>query len=812
MTNYGNTFWEVVKPLAITNLVLNPSIETNTTGFTAVAGTAIARTADEQKFGVYSISVTTINASNDGVEFSNAAIDSSTQYTFSVFVKGQSGLDYKLRAVGDVSGTIDTGTAFTNNGNWERQELTFTTGGSDTTVDVQVLVDQSTAHTFYADGWQLEAQAAASTYCDGDQPGCVWNGSKHGSTSARDGQSREGGEIINLNSDYDVIVRQQGGAGMPPVRNIQTDIGLQDGGLFQRTLTDPRTLVLEGVITGSDVNGFHFNRQRLIDAIKPDAVSPTQPFLLRYTGVDNVTKQLRVHYDGGLEFNDVLAEQEFFSVRVVAFEPYWEEVGNGFGKLSAATALTYHNFLYYDGDGVWSSASFDADVNAVLFGQSPNLYVAGDFTNINGDAFSHIAQFDGTTFTALATTFNNNIEALTAIGASLYAAGTFTTINGSTGFNRIAKFDGTDWTKLGDGLNGTAFALAHGRNGVIYVGGQFSAADGSLVTGGMAQWDGSSWSLVGTASTGVNVQAIAVDNDENVYAGGLGASFGAVTASHVAKFDGTNWANLTGGSVDGAVYALDVGIDGTLFVGGCIVNVAGGDLTVNGIALHDGNSWQTLTDGATGSVGGGTGGCVLALKVNDDTGRLHAGGDFLKMGGKNATTNFAQWNNSSWRPELIDIKNPTTSSGGPKVLSIDLDELTGRMAIGLSGSAAIFKPVVSTITNNGTAISYPTIDMSVAGSLFDIVNLTTDTNIHVDNYFVQSGETATIDLNVDKKTFTSDINGNIIDTIIPESNFANWRLGPGDNKITFRQINGNSAASAAVTYINRHWSIDGGAS
>src|SRR5690349_17376892 len=87
--------WSVIIPQARTNLVTNPSIETNTTGYTAVGG-SIARSAAEQYHGAYSLQVTPTSATTDGAYFGTVSLVSGTTYAVSCKVKGRAGKPYRL--------------------------------------------------------------------------------------------------------------------------------------------------------------------------------------------------------------------------------------------------------------------------------------------------------------------------------------------------------------------------------------------------------------------------------------------------------------------------------------------------------------------------------------------------------------------------------------------------------------------------------------------------------------------------------------------------------------------------------------------
>src|SRR5687768_1054745 len=82
--------FSVVIPEATTNLVTNPSVETATTGWTAVGG-SIARSTTQQRRGVYSLAVTPTSGTTDGVYFGTVSLTSGTTYTASVDVYGAPG-------------------------------------------------------------------------------------------------------------------------------------------------------------------------------------------------------------------------------------------------------------------------------------------------------------------------------------------------------------------------------------------------------------------------------------------------------------------------------------------------------------------------------------------------------------------------------------------------------------------------------------------------------------------------------------------------------------------------------------------------
>ena len=98
----------------------------------------------------------------------------------------------------------------------------------------------------------------------------------------------------------------------------------------------------------------------------------------------------------------------------------------------------------------------------------------GLFTAAGGNPASSIAQWNGSSWSALGSGMNRGVYALAVSGGTLYAGGGFTTAGGSVA-NYIAQWDGTSWSALGSGLNNVVNALAL-SGGTLYAGGEFTMA------------------------------------------------------------------------------------------------------------------------------------------------------------------------------------------------------------------------------------------------------------------------------------------------------------------------------------------------
>ncbi len=169
---------------ATTNLVTNPSLETNGTNWTDTANATGVRDVEFARFGGYSYKVVTDGVgAGEGCIYTQAGLTATNTYTFSAWVKAPLAATMEL----EVDDTTDTTTqAFTGTGDWQRVHLTHTMAAGETVATLTVQTKTSTQEiTFYVDAIQIEASIFYTLYCDGDQHGSVWSGTIHGSTSNR---------------------------------------------------------------------------------------------------------------------------------------------------------------------------------------------------------------------------------------------------------------------------------------------------------------------------------------------------------------------------------------------------------------------------------------------------------------------------------------------------------------------------------------------------------------------------------------------------------------------------------------------------
>ena len=125
------------------------------------------------------------------------------------------------------------------------------------------------------------------------------------------------------------------------------------------------------------------------------------------------------------------------------------------------------------------------------------LYAGGAFTTAtNGDGLAvpvnHIAQWNGTEWSALGAGVNNQVYALAVSDADVDAGGNFTSVGGVAA-NLIAQWNGIGWSPLGSGICGNGF------NG---------AAVSALTVLGTSLFVGGSFTMAGTIASSYAAQAI----------------------------------------------------------------------------------------------------------------------------------------------------------------------------------------------------------------------------------------------------------------------------------------------------------------
>lgn len=189
-----------------TNLITNPSLEVDATGYKRIstAGNLTTRVTTQAYSG--SASLESAFSNSDGAFFDVSSLTASSTYTFSVWVKGTAGDTVRLDLNERVSSTTDVGTTTGNvvtlTGSWQRLSVTRTFGA--TGVYARLLmrnVSATMAGPTYWDALQLEVGSTASDYFDGSFPPAdnfsyAWTNTDNASTSIQRGATVTGWSVL----------------------------------------------------------------------------------------------------------------------------------------------------------------------------------------------------------------------------------------------------------------------------------------------------------------------------------------------------------------------------------------------------------------------------------------------------------------------------------------------------------------------------------------------------------------------------------------------------------------------------------------
>lgn len=218
------------------------------------------------------------------------------------------------------------------------------------------------------------------------------------------------------------------------------------------------------------------------------------------------------------------------------------------------------------GDGVYltTATGFSQLPNIYdLVEYQGRLIACGEFDRVGEEVITGIMQWNGTEWEALGSGLSGNIintapvmypHQLFVAGGMLYVIGNFRTAGGLT-VNGVAQWNGSSWSAMGEGFNSTVYAITVFQD-ELYVGGDFTAS-GSTALNRLAKWSGSEWVAAEFGFTPITVSdysfihTLEVIQDELYVSGGLQeVVFSDGTTAPVGgivRFDGIELETFSGG-------------------------------------------------------------------------------------------------------------------------------------------------------------------------------------------------------------------------------------------------------------------------
>jgi hypothetical protein len=830
---------KILVPEATRNLCLNPSLETEVGALWTGSGGAetLTRVLGRSRFGRASLRAVTTGAAvpfGEGPRYNHSGTVQPGPITESIYVRGQGNVYLRIRASDNGAMAVWASKPIQLNEHyWQRLVCTGQLLIAETRLTLAVRTQYPQACTFYVDGAMIEEKGHVTTYCDGDQelglaahdgnPYFEWVGQRHATASFRTKAYRMGGQFKDLvqGLDVDVYPTEGSGLGMPPlVLGTQIYSG-EERANVQSVKALPRSVGLtfharrlpnSSECDPKSLMALNRARKALEDALKPDLVHKPQSFLLRYEG-GRCAMDLEAMYESGMEWEGDLRDPyvNSFGVRLLGPNPYWQADSQDTVELSTSRVpATDHAYLIARLAGEWDgfgSASFPIRVLAV----HPNgdVYAGGDFLNIGGVACRHIARWDGTAWNILEGAGldpdDGSVYAITfAANGDVYIGGTFTTLNGVP-YNRIARYDPTanTFSRLGaasPGVNSDVNALAVSKDGYVYVGGAFtSITAGPTAAFYIARYNGptlDTWTTMGThAGLNLDVEALEIDLDgTTLYLGGQFTDeqthFGVPLLPYICKWT-TIFEAIAESGLNGTCRALRMALDGKLYLAGDFT--VAGWWTVGKVAYWNRVDFFPLGGDGDGLIGGAR---VNTIDI-DNRGNVYFGGNFTSATNDSLAAYIALWNGTRF--------GHVDAVFSAEVLSIV--SKNDKLFVGYLGASIPSIADVQTVTNEGAASSYPTLDILGPLVLRTLENQETGKFIRF-NLDVQDGEHVIVDLRPGYLRAISEWRGNVIYGILPYSDFGDFALLPGDNQIAFLGTGGNGSEEVSLHWQVTDWSFD----
>lgn len=804
----------VLVPESTINYIKNPNFGKNTTGWTT-SGATLTRSLDRARFGIASGRVVTAgSAVNEGIYYRVSGLNGvSEPITVSVYVRGTGKLRVRLRDGGGTSYSSDA--VAVNDRQWTRLSVSgFSTGTNDLRLYVETSDASPQIETFYVDGAQLERKAYATTYCDGDQPGCVWNITRGASTSRRDGDTRLGGKWVDLagpcRQNSNIYVTALTGFGMAPITNNIQSWGNAPGAWYDNTKINSRVMTVNFYVKEEaqqrqpepDLTPLHALRQQLVDLFKPDRTVGGEAFLFEYSDTEGDRPlYIRLRYDGGLDGSwDVRnAWTNSMPVRFLAVDPDWQEDSQDVLQLNWKTnypSVSDGTIWVRDQNDKWSSlrSYITGDVLAIVEGPDGTLYAS-----VNSGGNSNIISFDGETVTLLGYVNNNGgtCLAIHPLGI-LYVAGNFSLVNGAVSSVSIAQYNLNTgvWSAVGVGMGGPVSTLCVADNGQLYIGGTFT----TLWGGGtpyyrIARWDGTQYRTVGALSGfNLSVNWITKTTDPNILyvcGGFTGAVGGTPVYEHVAQIDTTtNLISALGdGLTDSAInrgHSIIVRNDGIAY---CSTVQSGNVL--GKIWEYRGGSWfeiLSLSDNY-----------ALTMDIGE-FGELYIGGNFTASPQYGALYKMAKYTNGAW----TNLEGNLFGSGYVRRLLFSKIRGVLYVATDLDAAFAPYTSAYNMVTNSGSYGVFPILYVLGQATVRYIENLATKQAIYL-NLSIFEGEEVEIDFA--RGTIQSYSRGSLLSSLQPGSELRAVYLLPGGNEFAILMDN-EVTPSIQLRWRPSHWSAD----
>lgn len=849
--DFSSGWIRIAVPSTKENLITNPSFEDGIGDWaTQYLNAPVVGTVEtEQTSGVRALSVTAPGNGNEtGVSLSIPVL-AGVKYTISFDFKSRAPTARFVAWLSEGFSDYADGRPHVfleQNEDWRRYSVSFAFPVIGVGTDIFFTISRLSGQgddVFFFDSVLLET-GDLTTYFDGDtkplvisrpegeldQPQFYWTGEPHKSTSIRTEWTRAGGAMVNLR-ELGWITTGVVGLGMPDFDVIGAPYAIREGAEFRRSLAKEREFSIVGRVQGRNYEEYMRNRRAIELALSPLGIHRSQPMILEFTPVDSCGKPManpmwiEAAYTGGFSGSITNWVAEDTTINFRSLNPYARQGHHQRGAyLEKQTALT-GKINRRAATGQWSSISYGAfsnNLGLVKYGPDGAVYVAYYDSNLL-TTIRRLAPgaTSWTTIVSIAVINGGIADMVFTPDWKLW----FSVASAAIATQRVGVYDmrlGTTSYNTPSALNAQEYvhALAVEPRGGVYAVSDYYT--GSAFEGHVWRYDTyqspSGWKLYGEAEG--RLLDVAVNRAGRVFITG---EFDLIT-----NYDGTPvpvrsvatmipigieyyWTPMNVGiyinpTSHGIGQAIVVAPDNSVYVGGEF-DYAGGTLApvgdANNVARWNQTGWEALRTG----VGGGE---IDNLYVADN-GDVYAFGDFTSVDGF-PINKSARWRKGYWLPFYIrgDLLPGTWAP-----TSMDFGN-GGEIALVTNTTVTSKVAGYTLVTNTGTAPSNVTIRVTGEGTLYYIVNHSTQNDIYFNGgLFVYVGEVITMDFHRLRPAIRSSIRGDLMPFVTPNSRIGNFRVLPGKNHfevmMDFAATSAGIQSRVFVYWDLNHLGIEGGA-
>lgn len=691
-----------------------------------------------------------------------------------------------------------------------------------------------------------------------------WTGLPHRSISVRKANTASGGKEISLSDEFGLMTTAIIGLGMSPVEHITQQLA-SGKELYRGSKDLPRDFTITAKLFGENWTLLSQKRNQLISYLRPNNTAEREPLLLRYQPTDDKgvpygePLEIICAYSSGLQGNVTNLYQETLAMQFHSSLPFLAETIDSAILMLLELDLSSMGLAYRDADmeyqnideGTVGGADF-GNVSQVAFAYDNMIVMAIEVTGDTNDLdYSGVAPRQ-TNF-LIARRDENNEYQWEDFGTGVITEGEFYALSADPahgffvlGGDFLRTDTGVDWNhivvgllvdvtpvtegiiginNMPDGLNDVVWAIDYHGDGAFYVGGEFTDVFGAatdayfhifrLMTD-IALGEAFAQDMLG--GVGGIVYSVMSDKSRYVYIGGVFANayndvlhIDAVGANNIIIYDTLEDAWIPMGTVNyigvnGSVNDIEMDEDGTLYIIGNFLSYASTTIPLSKIGRWNGYTWVQPFDF----------GILWELALDAKDVRFEIAPDGIlwfysrdTAAGFTGVPTIGDCHLFGWKDGIFYAPFYEVDAGSQAIS--DLRFLpTGEMLITfreLGDSLRV--PYLNRLTYAGGADTYPTLVLTTAKPQF-IINHTVSSSIYFRSDFALNNlERMRIDLSSIRANIFSNLRPNMANVVQSgATNLADFRLMPGENRISVFMREHTAGAEGAIVWRNQFWSMD----